>query len=243
MTVWARIVLGEQPPQSPRMAIGAALERPIAYLWAERSGERIRMNAYTRTRGNLAATADGFCLSRGGLLEVKWSAGSDIWRGNELPESVYWQCVAQAWAYRAHRVTIIALVGADLREWAIDPPRADRLRVRDAVADFMARYVEPGEMPIPMYPAELDAYLRLAQGTDPEARRPATDDEQSIAEAYLGVRAEARELESAAEGLRRELLRLIALDPKPRIAGDGWVYLNKEGRTQVLDNREGKAAA
>jgi hypothetical protein len=224
------------------MRIGAALERPIAQLWADTAGERIRMNSYTRIRGNLAATADGFCLGRGGLLEVKWSAGSSIWRGAELPESIYWQCVAQAWAYTARQVTIVALIGADLREWVVAPSRADRRRVRDAVNAFFRDHVEPMEMPIPMYPAELDAYLRLAQGTDPEARRAATDTEQALAEIYLTVRDEARATEASAEGLRRDLLKLIALDPKPRIAGDGWVYLN-QGRTQILDNRNGGPAA
>ena len=240
MTVWGRITGADlEPPQTPRMRIGVELERPIAYMWAAQAGERIRMNSSTRTRGNLAATADGYCLDRGGLLEVKWSAGSSIWRGAELPESVYWQTVAQAAVYGPpYRVTVAALIGADLREWTIDPPREDRRRVIDEVDAFFARYIDrdPPEFPIPMYPAELDAWLRLAQGIDPEARRPATDTEQALAEQYLQARFLARKTEGDAEVQRRELLQAIALDPKPRIAGDGWVYTNANGRTLILDN-------
>jgi hypothetical protein len=239
MTVWGRIVLGEQPAQTPPMAIGAALEGPIARLWATQAGERIRMNSRTRTRGNLAATADGFCLGRGGLLEVKWSAGSSIWRGDELPESVYWQCAAQAAVYGSHRITVVALIGADLREWTIDPPRADRRRVIEAVNLFFTEHIEPMEMPIPMYPAELDAYLRLVQGTDPEARRAATDDEQTLAASYIEARTEAREAEATAEAIRRDLLAHIATNgPRPRVVGDGWVYQLKGNRALILDSRE-----
>lgn len=234
MTVWERLTMGKETAPSERMRLGSALEVPIARFWAKENGERVRLNRLTHVRGHLAATADGF--TRGGLLEVKFSSYSDAW-GQGLPEHIYWQCVAQSWVWRGpqrRRVTVAALVEGKMRTHTVEPTRAERLWVRDAVDRFWRLYIETGEVPIPMYPHELLTYLHLLQGTDPEARRAATMAEQLLAERYLAIRTSLRAYETEAEAARSALLQEISGAPIPRIAGDGWTYtIAPDGRITI----------
>lgn len=232
MSVWARISLGEQQPQTERMAIGAALEATIARMWAERSGSRIRLNTRTRTRGNLAATADAYALDRGALLEIKWSAHRGMW-ADGLPPHVRWQAIAQSRVYRGVPVIVAGLIEGQLLEWLVEPTRAERAECRDAVDRFMELYVETGEIPIPLWPGELAAYLRLTQGSDAEARRPATAAEQRIGARFIKARNRAKLATDRAEALRAELLGLIAHDARPRIVGDGWLYQSRDERITI----------
>lgn len=224
LRVWERLTQGKESEPSERMRVGSALEEPIARLWAAETGSRVRLNSYTHTRGNLAATPDGF--TRGGLLEVKYSAYSDMW-GQGVPEHIRWQCVAQSWVQRGpqrKRVTVVALVEGKLREWTIEPSRAERFEVRDVVDAFMERYVEAGEIPLPMYPHELTTYLYLLQGRNPEERRPATDAEDGLAARYLALRTSLRAYEAEADAARNALLSEVYAggDPRALIVGDLW---------------------
>jgi len=235
MRVWERLVLGTETEPSERMRLGSALEVPIARFWAKERGERVRVNTLTHVRGRMVATADGF--TRGGLLEVKWSSYSDAWAGG-LPEHIYWQCVAQSWVWRGpqrQRITVVALVEGKLREYLVEPTRAERMEVRDTVDRFLRLYVDTGEIPLPFYPGELLTYLYLLQGRHPEKRRPATDAEQVLADRYLAIRASLRAYETEAEAARQALLEEVKADPRARIAGDGWTLsiAESDGRITV----------
>lgn len=240
LRVWERLTLGTETQPSERMRLGSALEEPIARFWSRETGERVRLNRYTHVRGRLAATADGF--TRGGLLEVKWSSYSDAW-GNGLPEHIYWQCVAQSWVWRGpqrRRVTVVALVEGKLREFTVEPTRAERLEVRDTVDRFLTRFVDTGEIPQPLYPPELLTYLYLLQGRDPEKRRPATDAEQALADRYLAIRASLRAYEAEADAARNALLAEVSAEPRARVVGDGWTLtIAPDGRITVRANLGG----
>jgi hypothetical protein len=242
MSVWDRIVLGHETEPTLRMEIGSALEAPIARLWARRSGERIRLNHRTLVRGNLAATVDAFALDRHALVEIKWSTSAGLW-ADGLPEHVRIQAVAQSYVYRRPTVIVVALVGGDLREYLVEPTRSERREVRDAVDLFMERHVETGQIPLPLWPGELAVFLRLTQGTDPKARRAASEAEQAAATAYLTARAQAQTLAREADALRAELLGLIAAGgSRPRIIGDDWTAVITEDRITVNDLRPSHAA-
>jgi hypothetical protein len=224
LQVWERLTMGKESEPTERMRIGSALEEPIARLWARETGSKVRLNTYTHTRGHLAATPDGF--TRGGLLEVKYSAYSDMW-GAGVPEHIHWQCVAQSWVQRGpqrKRVTVVGLVEGKLREWTIEPTRAERFEVRDVVDRFMDRYVATNQIPIPMFPHELLTYLYLLQGKNPEERRPATEAEQAAGDRYVALRTSLRAYETEAEAARSALLSEVYAggDPRARIVADGW---------------------
>lgn len=240
LRVWERLTMGKEVEPSERMRLGSALEVPIARFWAAERGERVRMNTYTHTRGNIAATADGF--TRGGLLEVKWSSYSDMW-GDGLPEHIYWQAVAQSWVWRGpqrRRVTVVALVEGALREYTVEPTRAERREVRDVVDRFMDLYVATGEVPLPMFPGELLTYLYLLQGRNPDERRPATDAEQVLADRLLAIRTARAAYEKEEEAARLALLQEVSAEPRARVVGDGWtVTIAKDGRVTVNQNRGG----
>jgi hypothetical protein len=236
--VWQRIVLGTEPEPSARMRIGQALEAAIARTWAAESGAPIRLNRRTRTRGHLAATADGFIGRRGGLLEVKWSSNTGLW-ADGLPEHVHLQAVAQSYVYgrQGRRVTVVALVGGGLREWVIEPTPAERRALRTEVELFYERHVAVETIPEPLMPDELAVYLRLLQGRAPADRRPATDAEQAAALAYLELRTQATAAEREAAIAREALLHLMTADPRPRIVGDGWTYADDGRRMTISDLR------
>lgn len=236
MSVWERIVLGKTPEPSSAMRLGSELEIPIAKAWAERAGVPFRSNTYTRTAGHLAATADGF--ARGALVEIKLSFYGGIW-ANGLPDHVRYQAVAQSIVYRRPLVIVVALIAGELREYEVRPTREERAEVRFHVNAFMERYVETGEIPVPLFPYELSAYLHLLQGRAPEERRPATDEEQIAAARYLAIRASLRMYEKEAEDERNRLLELVRADPRPRIVGDGFTVTisNDPDRITVNANR------
>lgn len=236
MSVWERLVLGKTKEPSSAMRLGSELEIPIAKAWAARSGVRFRANDYTRTDGHLAATADGF--AREALVEIKLSFYGGIW-ANGLPEHVRWQAVAQSCVYHRPLVIVVALIAGELREYEVRPTRDERRECRAVVDAFMARHVDTGEIPMPLFPDELLSYLHLVQGTKPDERRPATDEEQEAAVRYLAIRTSLRAYEREAEQSRAELLSLVSSDPRPRIVGDGFTVeiSNEPRRITVHQNR------
>jgi len=219
MAVWERIALGKTTEPSSAMRLGSELEIPIARAWAARAGVQFRANSYTRTRGNLAATADGF--AKDALVEIKLSFYGGIW-ANGLPEHVRWQAIAQSAVYRRPLVLVVALIAGELREYEIRPTRDERAECIYHVDRFFGDHIDTGEIPIPLFPYELSAYLHLLQGRAPDERRPATAKEQRAAEKLLRSRARFLAAQKRTGEDREALLRLVAEDPRPRIVGDGF---------------------
>jgi hypothetical protein len=241
--VWERIVLGAERPQLERMAMGAALEGRVAEIWAERSGERIRRNRHTRTRGILASTADAYIIGKRALLEVKVTGAVGIW-GSGLPEFVRFQAIGQSIVYRVPRVVVVALIaGVRLAEFEVIPTRAERRGIREMAEAFWTAHIDTAEIPLPMFPSDLAPYLRLLQGTKPEERRPATDREQELGTVFQVRRADYYEAKAAYDGTRGQLIDEIAKDPRRLVVGDGWSYAQDPETGRIVVHTQGRKEA
>lgn len=241
--VWARRVLGREPPQHKRLEGGHGAERYVAAWavetlrleqpkygfvapwvardpeapWAACSPDLLGCQGGCRTAVELKTSESPVGWPRDGRVEVE-----------ELPHGYGWQCLWQFGVLRVDRVYLAAWLGAGAHFWRtyqVQATKAQYLEARDRVETWrdlhLVRELEPPGDPR----QELEAARLLAQPTDTP---PAGGLDQAAAvEAWLDARA----AESGAILTReRQEARLLRACPAGATFSDGVLTIGRDRR-------------
>lgn len=224
--VWLeKVGLGRARDETPAMAAGTALERPILRLASDRLGIAFRHNrtAVRHPRWPdvpLWATPDGYAAGRTLLAEVKlvghrWSDWSD-----GAPDYVVTQARAQlACLPRADACYVIALLGSELKTVRVERDPLVEARLVELVAGWWQRHVVDELAPDPDGPEDAWNVLRATTSVEARAERLATTDELALGAELLAVAKRIAELERHADDVRR---RLAETADQSDLLGLGW---------------------
>lgn len=224
--VWLRKVgLAGERGDTAAMYAGRELERPILRLASDAVGIRFTHNRQTFTHPRypevpLYATPDGFGPRRHVGAEVKLVGHrfSD-WRDG-VPDYVEVQAHLQmACVPKLSRVIVAALVGSELRTFAIERDEVLEDRLAADLVDWWYRFVVAEVAPDPDSSAAAWRLYKSTARVEDRAVRIALPDEQAIGAELILVSRQVAELERREDELRRQLAAATAqLD----VNGVGW---------------------
>lgn len=224
--VWLDVTgMAARSNDSPSMAAGRALERPVLRMTAGETGRTIRHNRrrffhpdYPRVP--LWATPDGFTDGRRELVEVKFVGHRWADWADGPPAYVNLQVQAQLCCLPRVRSGIVAaLVGGDLRIYRVERDPAIQEALPGLVADWYARHVLGDRAPDAEGPDDRWALLRIAAATGARPERAPTDDEATIAAELLAL---TRHRDAVDEQIEDRRLRLAESATGADLVGDGW---------------------
>jgi hypothetical protein len=130
------------------MRIGSHLESGILALACEEYGWKVRTNSHTfrHRTAPLVATPDAKIIGRNVLVEVKYSARSELW-SDGLPPHVYWQAQAQiACNEDIELVYVVVLAAGRLMRYEVARNAAGVRRLCKAARQMVER-VAAGDPP------------------------------------------------------------------------------------------------
>ena len=224
--VWLeKVGLAPARAETPAMAAGKALERPILRLAGDRLGVTLRHNAGAVFHPSypdvpLWATPDGYGVHRTLLAEVKlvghrWSDWSD-----GPPDYVVAQARAQMACHpRAVAVVVIALLGSELRTMTVERDPAIERELVELATGWWRRHVVGELAPDPDGPSDAWAILRATAAVDARSERLALPDELATGRALIETNRQIAALEERADELRRELAVAAG---EADLLGIGW---------------------
>jgi hypothetical protein len=163
LDVYERLAgIAKPRPTTLPMRIGTHLESGILSLACEEYGWRVRANSHTshHRTAPLVATPDAKVIGAPELVEVKYSARSELW--TNLPPHVYWQAAAQlACNETIGTVHVVVLAGGRLLRFDVERS-ATAVRRLCKAAHRMLERVDAGDPPEPTVramPSEVRAEL------------------------------------------------------------------------------------
>lgn len=225
--VWLdRMGLAGPKDDTPAMAAGRALERPLLRMANDRDGLGFRHNRMTLAHPDyptvpMFATPDGFGPGRQSTAEVKLVGRrfSD-WSPTEPPDYVTAQArAAMACVPQARYAVVIAFVGSDLRTYRIERD----LDIEERLVEFVARWWHDhivGEVaPEPDTPAAAWRLYRARAVLDAREERLAGPDEQAVGSELRVIAETVKSLDARADELRRALALTSA---EADVLGVGW---------------------
>jgi len=239
--IYARIVHGYRRPVSgTRVRLGNDLEAYVARRWSELAGRKVLRcsRTYPHPDVALSATPDYYVPARD-LLEVKVDRGgpSDDWA--DLPRYVYWQVVAQLACTNRDVAHVAALVGSDVRRFAVERDGSSEAQLLTAVHAFQVRHLAPKVPPQPV-PTEL-TLLVAPRGADVADVQDTELDR--VGQRVIDLRGRDRILGSEADHLRALLAESMARHGLRLMRGTGWTaeVAERAGSPQLVvrSNRKG----
>ena len=150
LDVYERLAgIAKTRPATLPMRIGTHLEPGILSLACEEYGWRVRANSHTshHRTAPLVATPDAKVIGAPELVEVKYSARSELW--TNLPAHVYWQAQTQiACNETIELVHVVVLAGGRLLRFDVERNNAAVRRLCKAAHRMLER-LESGDPPEP----------------------------------------------------------------------------------------------
>lgn len=224
--VWLdRMGLAGPKDDTPAMAAGRALERPLLRMANARDGLGFRHNRLTLPHPKypvvpLFATPDGFGPGRQSTAEVKLVGRRFSDWSDEPPDYVTAQArAAMACVPPSRYAVVIAFVGSDLRVYRIERDAAIEERLIDYVGSWWAEHIDGETAPEPDTPAAAWRLYRARAAIEERAERIAAPDEQAVGSELRVIAAEVKRLDERADELRR-VLADGSLDSD--VMGLGW---------------------
>jgi len=232
--VYARIVHGYRRPVSgTRVRLGNDLESYVARRWSELAQRKVVRCARTYPHPDVAlsATPDYYVPTRE-LLECKVDRGgpSDDWA--DLPRYVFWQVVAQLACTGRDVGHVAALVGSDVRRFAVERDGAAEAQLLTAVHAFQVRHLAP-RVPPPDVPDELVLIVSPRGADVADVDDTAYD---ALGLQLVGMRAEENSLSAQRDHLRVLLADYMARHGLRLMRGTGWTaeVADRAGQPQLI---------